>query len=140
MGLQQECVLQQSSLGFDMFLIQIFSALANVGHLVIAGRDIKRDPVELVHPISSQSVSMNIATPTEYLAWTNSVAELLQTNEAWQFAILGGAPISRQLKIELRRLGLPHLCLTNCCGPREITTAATFQHVPLNDEIKPFCL
>lgn len=83
---------------------------------------------------------MTIATPTEYLAWTNAAAEVLQTNKAWRFAFSGGEPIPRQLRTELRRLGLPELRLTNCYGPTEITAAATFQCVSLNDEADSSCL
>nr|AOO87093.1 polyketide synthase [Alternaria alternantherae] len=140
MGLQQECILQQSSWGFDMSLIQVFSALGNGGHLIIAGKDIRRDPVELVNLMSRESVSMTIATPTEYLAWTNAAAEVLQTNKAWRLAFSGGEPIPRQLKTELRRLGLPDLRFTNCYGPTEITAAVTFQCVPLDDEADSSCL
>jgi amino acid adenylation domain-containing protein len=134
MGLQQECVLQQSSLGFDMSLIQIFSALANAGRLVIAQGDIRRDPVELSKLMQREGVSFTIATPTEYLVWINSAGEVLRRNDAWRFAFSGGEQIPRQLKTDMNRLGLPHLCLTNCYGPTEITAAATFQCIPLEDD------
>lgn len=134
MGLQQETVLQQSSLGFDMSLIQIFSALANGGHLVIAHSNIRRDPVELVKLMRRESVSFTIATPTEYLAWVHSDGEVLQENRAWRFAFSGGEQVPRQLKLDLRRLGLPGLQLVNCYGPTEITAAATFHSVALQDE------
>ncbi|KAK2043970.1 acetyl-CoA synthetase-like protein [Colletotrichum somersetense] len=44
---QNDCVLQQSSLGFDMALIQTFLALANCARLVITPSNIRRDPVAL---------------------------------------------------------------------------------------------
>ncbi|KAG6360409.1 hypothetical protein INS49_011469 [Diaporthe citri] len=134
MGLKQECVLQQSSLGFDMSLIQVFSALANGGHLVIAQGDIRRDPVELAKLMQREGVSFTIATPTEYLAWVNSAGDVLQRNHAWRFAFSGGEQVPRQLKTDLHRLGLPSLSLTNCYGPTEITAAATFQPIPLGAE------
>ncbi|RYP13804.1 hypothetical protein DL767_010583 [Monosporascus sp. MG133] len=70
LGLSPEVVsLQQSSLGFDMSLMQIFVALANGGCLVIAPAAARRDPVELTSLIARHGVSFTIATPSEYLAW-----------------------------------------------------------------------
>lgn len=136
MGLQQECVLQQSSLGFDMSLIQIFSALANGGRLIIAGPDIRRDPIELSNLVFHERISMTIATPTEYLAWINCAANVLRQNLAWRFAFSGGEKIPNQLIIELRRLNLPNLSLTNCYGPTETTAAATFQSISLEPQVQ----
>lgn len=47
---------------------------------------------------------------------------------------MGGEQVSEQLKSELRRLGLSGLRLTNCYGPTEITAAATFQTIELEDK------
>lgn len=62
-------VLQQSSLGFDMSLVQTFCALANGGCLVVVPRDARRDPVALTALLREHAVSLTIATPSEYLAW-----------------------------------------------------------------------
>ncbi|KAK0120184.1 polyketide synthase [Cadophora gregata] len=127
LGLKQECVLQQSSLGFDMSLIQIFCALANGGRLVIAPSTMRKDPVEMAGLVNRSGISLTIATPSEYLAWMRYGMEALRKNMAWRHACMGGEQVSRQLKIDFRRLGLVGLQLTNCYGPTEITAAATFQ-------------
>nr|WCQ76531.1 ApiD [Apiospora montagnei] len=132
LNLERENVLQQSSLGFDMSVIQTFCALANGGHLFIAPSDKRRDPVALTDLLCSQKVSLTIATPSEYLAWLRyGDNAALKGHTAWRNACMGGEPISSQLRTELRKLDLQDLRLTNCYGPTEITAAATFQAIDL---------
>ncbi|RYP79598.1 hypothetical protein DL770_006599 [Monosporascus sp. CRB-9-2] len=132
LNLGRENVLQQSSLGFDMSLIQTFCALANGGLLVIAPHDARRDPVELVSLLHDRRISLTIATPSEYFTWMRYGSASLRDHVAWKNACMGGEPVTAQLKREFRRLGLD-LRLTNCYGPTEITAAATFQTIRLDD-------
>ncbi|CEI70300.1 unnamed protein product [Fusarium venenatum] len=131
--LEQETVLQQSSLGFDMSLIQTFCALTNGGRLVIAPSDLRRDPVALSNLLSQEQVTLTIATPSEYLAWFRYGYASLVENQGWKHACMGGEQVTRQLKNEFARLGHAGLQLTNCYGPTEITAAATFQTILLSD-------
>lgn len=130
--LKQETVLQQSSLGFDMSLIQIFCALANGGRLIIAPIDLRRDPVALSKLLCDEQVTLTIATPSEYMAWFRYGKSSLLENRGWGHACMGGELVTPQLKDEFARLGLEELELTNCYGPTEITAAATFQTIRLN--------
>ncbi|KAJ0161411.1 Nonribosomal peptide synthetase 14 [Colletotrichum tanaceti] len=131
---QHDCVLQQSSLGFDMALIQTFSALANGARLVIAPSDIRRDPVALAALVRREAVSMTIATPTEYLAWIDAGPDDLSQADAWRLVFSGGEQLPPRLTTELGRLGIPGMRLTNCYGPTEITAAASFQPIPLDND------
>jgi non-ribosomal peptide synthetase component F len=126
-------VLQQSSLGFDMSLVQTFCALANGGCLVVVPRDARRDPVALTALLREHAVSLTIATPSEYLAWLHYGDGSLRDHAAWRHACMGGELVSTELKRELSRLELKGLRLTNCYGPTEITAAATFQTIDPND-------
>ncbi|EKV04975.1 Polyketide synthase-nonribosomal peptide synthetase [Penicillium digitatum] len=131
LDLQQESVLQQSSMGFDMSLIQTFCALANGGTLVIAPIEARRDPVEITQIMLRECIGLTIATPSEYLMWLRYGTGSLEKHFSWRHACMGGEPVSDQLKGEFRRLDLPSLTLTNCYGPTEITAAATFQRISL---------
>ncbi|KAM3552779.1 hypothetical protein ARSEF4850_007222 [Beauveria asiatica] len=136
LGLQRgETVLQQSSLGFDMSLVQVFSALANGGCLVIVPRHARRDPVQLTSIVAQHKVSLTIATPSEYLAWLRygSDASLAQAT-SWRHLCMGGEPIPQLLRDQLRRLERNDLVLTNCYGPTEATAATSFQPVALDSE------
>lgn len=134
LGLHRETVLQQSSLGFDMSVIQTFCALADGGRLVVVAQEMRRDPIEVVDLLCKQRVSLTIATPSEYLAWMRSDSSSLQGHLAWKHACMGGEHVSKQLKKAFHRLGLGSLRLTNCYGPTEITAAATFQTISLTDD------
>lgn len=127
----REVVLQQSSLSFDMSLIQIFSAFANGGQLVIAPSEIRRDPVEL-SALLTEGISVTIATPSEYSSWIRYGSASLKNSTAWRHACMGGEPVTQHLKNEFKRLGLD-LQLTNCYGPTEITAAATFHPIDLSE-------
>ena len=127
----KEVVLQQSSLGFDMSIIQIFCALANGGTLVVAPREARGDPIELSKLISQEKVTFTIATPSEYLMMLRYGNEFLKEHISWRQACMGGEAVTEQLMWEFQRLNRSHITLTNCYGPTEITAAATFQNVSL---------
>ncbi|KAM0342042.1 hypothetical protein ACHAPU_009770 [Fusarium lateritium] len=132
--LKREIVLQQSSFGFDMSLIQTFCALANGGRLIIAPSDLRRDPVELPKLVCQEDVTLTIATPSEYLVWLRYGTSSLAESESWRHACMGGEKVSSQLREEFGRLGHEQLELTNCYGPTEITAAATFETIQLGQD------
>ncbi|KAL7907284.1 hybrid PKS-NRPS [Trichoderma velutinum] len=123
----REVVLQQSSLGFDMSIIQTFVALANGGKLVIAPREKRGDPIALSELMQKEGVTFTIATPTEYLMLLRNGEEYLKKCTSWQQACMGGEVVSSQLLHQFRCSQVSVKQLTNCYGPTEITAAATFQ-------------
>ncbi|KAM6481637.1 hybrid PKS-NRPS [Trichoderma sp. SZMC 28011] len=125
--IEREVVLQQSSLGFDMSIIQTFVALANGGKLVIAPREKRGDPIALSELMQKEGVTFTIATPTEYLMLLRNGEEYLRKCTSWQQACMGGEVVSSQLLHQFRSSQVSVKQLTNCYGPTEITAAATFQ-------------
>lgn len=134
LGLDCEIVLQQSSLGFDMSLVQIFCALANGGCVVVVPADARRDPVEVTNLIAHHKVSLTIATPSEYLAWLQYRSSSLVRSKSWKHLCMGGEPVPQLLRHELRRLGCSDMTLTNCYGPTEATAAVSFQPINLDSD------
>ncbi|KAL4903195.1 hypothetical protein BDW74DRAFT_180062 [Aspergillus multicolor] len=134
LALSREVVLQQSSLGFDMSVVQTFCALGNGGTLVIAPKVARGDPVALSTIIADERITLSIATPSEYSLLLRYGQEQLQKPYAWRHACMGGEVVSRQLVQQFCQLGHPSLQLTNCYGPTEITAAATFHDIPLSSE------
>ncbi|KAL5362627.1 hypothetical protein BJX96DRAFT_177333 [Aspergillus floccosus] len=134
LALGREVVLQQSSLGFDMSVVQTFCALGNGGTLVIAPKEARGDPVALSRLMAKERVTLTIATPSEYSLLLRFGLEQLQKPYAWRHACMGGEVVSRQLIQQFCQLDHPDLQLTNCYGPTEITAAATFQDIPLHLE------
>lgn len=134
LALGREVVLQQSSLGFDMSVVQTFCALGNGGTLVIAPKEARGDPVALSTIMAKERVTLTIATPSEYSLLLRFGLEQLQKPYTWRHACMGGEVVSRQLVQQFCQLDHPDLQLTNCYGPTEITAAATFHDIPLQFE------
>ncbi|KAL2810746.1 hypothetical protein BJX63DRAFT_433986 [Aspergillus granulosus] len=136
LGLAQGCesVLQQSSFGFDMSLVQTFSALANGGTLVIVPADARRDPGEITQLILRHRITLTIATPSENISWLQYGSSSLDQCSSWRNACMGGEPVPSQLQREFKRLNIPGMTLTDWYGPTEITAAATFRTVPMDVE------
>ncbi|RAK81607.1 putative polyketide synthase [Aspergillus fijiensis CBS 313.89] len=127
----RETVLQQSSLGFDMSLIQTFCALCTGGTLVIVPYESRRDALHITRLMHQHQVTMTIATPSEYLTWLHYGRDSLAECAGWRWACMGGEAVHRSLLHEFRRLGLASLSYLNCYGPTEITAAATFHRISL---------
>ncbi|PYI09963.1 hybrid PKS-NRPS [Aspergillus sclerotiicarbonarius CBS 121057] len=128
LAIGQEVVLQQSSLGFDMSIVQTFCALANGGALVIASKETRGDSVKLAQLIRREKVTLTIATPTEYMMMLQYASEELKQSPFWKQACMGGESVTDQLKREFWRVK-SGITLTNCYGPTEITAAASFQTI-----------
>ncbi|KAG6356925.1 hypothetical protein INS49_014800 [Diaporthe citri] len=137
LAIDKEVVLQQSSLGFDMSIIQTFCALANGGSLVVAEKDNRGDPVELASLIFRTRVTFTIATPSEYLMMLRYGFDSLKLAHAWRQACMGGESVTDNLIRAFQSLQRPDMRLTNCYGPTEITAAATFETLPLDGVYEP---
>ncbi|OQD63284.1 hypothetical protein PENPOL_c010G08089 [Penicillium polonicum] len=140
LGLRPGCetILQQSSLGFDMSLIQTFCALCTGGTLVIVPYESRRDALCITQLMSKHRITMTIATPSEYLTWLHYGWESLVQCADWRWACMGGELVQRPLLREFQRLDLPSLSYLNCYGPTEITAAATFHRISLEEDVSEF--
>ncbi|KAL6713051.1 hypothetical protein ACLMJK_009447 [Lecanora helva] len=127
----QQRVLQQSSFGFDMSVVQTFCALSKGGSLIIVPQSFRRDPVELARLMHDEKITFTIATPSEYSSWIRFGGEELTKNTAWSHACMGGEVITEQLKRDFLSLGMHNIKLTNWYGPTEIAAAATWEPIVL---------
>ncbi|KAJ5809264.1 polyketide synthase [Penicillium pulvis] len=127
-------VLQQSSFGFDMSLIQIFCALSSGGTLIIVPPELRRDPSQIARLIHQHDIGCTFAVPSEYLLWLRYGRESLRQCTRWRLAWMGGETFPHQLKRELRRLELPALSVSDNYGPTEVTFTATAKPVSLDAE------
>ena len=127
LGLGQIKVLQQSSIGFDMSLAQVFNAFANAGSLVIVPAESRGDPIKISELMLSESIDFTICTPTEYLSLTAYASETLRKCKSWLYACSGGESVTDRLISDLQRLELPELSLIDCYGPTELSCAITLR-------------
>ncbi|KAK8009220.1 hybrid PKS-NRPS enzyme [Apiospora marii] len=118
-GLGQVRVLQQTSVGFDLFFAQAWNAFANGGALVAAPVAARGDPEALSKLILEQRVEMTIGVPSEYRLLLNYAPDVLRECRAWRFCHVGGEPLPERLVEDIRDLRLPSLTLTNVYGPAE---------------------
>ncbi|KAB5550768.1 polyketide synthetase [Coniochaeta sp. 2T2.1] len=104
-GFGRETVLQQSSVGFDMSLNQIFMALANGGTLVIVAEALRKDPVAVTKIVREENITYTSATPSEYVAWLRHGATSLFQSTHWTYATAGGEKFPPELLQGFRQLG-----------------------------------
>ncbi|OQD84967.1 hypothetical protein PENANT_c011G03847 [Penicillium antarcticum] len=126
-----ETILHQSSYAWDASLWQIMVSLCNCATLVIASSQARGDPVALTKLISSEKVTLTLATPTEYLAWMQHGRSNLN-NSSLRTAISGGEFVSSGLIEEFKALQRPGLKLINGYGPAEIAIACSGTDIPLD--------
>lgn len=131
LSLRKEVVLQQSSLGFDMSIAQIFNGLANGGTVIMAPQNARGDPVELSQLMLKEKVSFTIATPAEYLMWIRYGQDYLARYSAWRNACSGGEAITEQMKRAFCSLDQNTPTVTDCYGPTEVSAATSFATVSL---------
>lgn len=123
LGLGREVTLQQSPLGFDLMLDQVFLALCNGGKIIVVGSDGRGDPLHIANLIVSRGVTLTHFVPSEYLALLNYGFHILKGCGDWRFAMSGGERLVPELRRAFRKLESGQLRLVNVYGPAEITIA-----------------
>ncbi|KAI0010863.1 hybrid PKS-NRPS PsoA [Xylariaceae sp. FL0662B] len=133
-GIGREVVLQQTSLGFDLALDQIFHALANGGTLIVVSKEGRGDPTHIANLMLSERVTYTLLVPTEYLSLFHFEVDTLRKCRSWRFAFSGGEKISPQMRQFFRKLSIPRLLLINLYGPTEATIGCARGIVPYNTD------
>lgn len=114
MQLGRETVLQQSALGYDASLAQIFYALANGGTLVVSSN--RREMSQIADLMLRERISLTLMAPSEYLVLFQYGGDSLKRCDAWRVAMCGGEAFPPRLRLSFRSLGLEHLKVVNAYG------------------------
>lgn len=114
MRLGQEIVLQQSALGYDASLAQIFYALANGGTLVISSN--RAEIHELASVMLRERVTFTLMSPSEYTVLLEYGKGLLSRCQDWRVAMCGGEAFLPRLKESFRSSNLHGLQVFNAYG------------------------
>jgi hybrid polyketide synthase/nonribosomal peptide synthetase ACE1 len=133
-GFGSETVLQQSSVGFDMSLNQIFMALANGGILVIVPETLRKDSLAVAKILLEQNITYTSATPSEYLAWLRHGSDSLFQSKSWRYATAGGEQFTAELLQGFRYLKshLRHsFHVFNAYGPTECSMSSNELEISL---------
>ncbi|KAK6066342.1 beta-ketoacyl synthase domain-containing protein [Seiridium cupressi] len=133
LSLGRETTLQQSPLGFDLMIDQIFLALCNGGTIVMVGKAGRGDPTHIAELMVKHSVTLTHFVPSEYLALLNYGHHILTKTNSWRYAMSGGEKLGRELRRAFRKLDCEALNLVNVYGPAEITVACAKGIVPYRE-------
>ncbi|KAF1993194.1 putative hybrid NRPS/PKS enzyme [Amniculicola lignicola CBS 123094] len=119
-----EVILQQSSQGFDMSLMQIFMALCFGGSVCLIPRRLRGDASAISDIIARHGITHTFGTPSEYSSWLRyGVLKSLQTS-SWKTALVGGEPLAASLLRDFARLGKSDLQFHHMYGTTESTFCA----------------
>jgi amino acid adenylation domain-containing protein len=121
----RDCVLQFSTVNFDIFVEEFFGALSHGAKLILMGEWSGLDTVSFVEFCNHHGV--NIASlPTAF--WHQLNAEEIQASDSLRLVILGGEALQRNL-VEEWLEHCEEIALINSYGPTECTVTATSYHV-----------
>ena len=121
-GFGSETVLQQSSVGFDMSLNQIFMALVHGGTLVIVPEALRKDAPAVARIVLEEKITYTSATPSEYLGWFRYGSNSLFQSTSRRYATAGGERFTTELLQVFRDLKnqfQPSFRAFNAYGPTE---------------------
>ncbi|XDG06152.1 hypothetical protein ABKA04_005767 [Annulohypoxylon sp. FPYF3050] len=130
LGIGREITLQQSPLGFDLMLDQIFLALSNGGTVIIVGKEGRGNPLHIAELMMREHISLTHFVPSEYLSLLNYGQHILKHGRSWRFAMSGGEKMGHELRRAFQKLECQDLRLINVYGPAEITIACARGLVP----------
>ena len=135
--LDSECVLQQSSVGFDMSLIQIFTALCLGGVLFLVPRRLRGDAEAISALINSKRITYTFSCTSELSAWLTYGSFDQFSTSCWRRAVTGGESGVGALIPQFAALAKRDLRLFHAYGPTETSfTATTMELLYENDTFK----
>ena len=123
----RDVVLQQSALGFDASLAQMFMALTNGGTLIHGSN--RGDPVDLAALMEREGVTLTLIMISEMSALLQYGRDILSRCQSWRIALCGGEAFTINLLRKFRDLDLSNLDLYNAYGPTEATIMSSLGKV-----------
>lgn len=132
MGFDHDVILQQSALGFDASIGQIFYALSTGGTIIMSSN--RGDPLELAALIEKEKVSVTLIMISEMSALLEYGGEILSKCSSWRIAMCGGEAFTTNLLRKFRKLDLPGLKLYNAYGPTEGTIISSIGEVNYRED------
>src|SRR4051794_25461337 len=99
--------LHQSSMCFDLSIVQIFSALTSGATVCIASTPVRKDPARLAKFIQEAGVTVTYFTPTHFALLMESSAHLFNLCTSYRIAFFAGERLSARVVDKLRALTTP---------------------------------
>ncbi|KAK8038625.1 beta-ketoacyl synthase domain-containing protein [Apiospora rasikravindrae] len=130
-----DVVLQQSSQGFDMSLMQLFTALCFGGSVCLLPRSLRGDARAISAAITRHHVTHTYGTPSEYLSWLRYGNLAALRESSWKTALVGGEPLGLSLLREFAALGKGDLRFQHMYGTTESTFCAAVTELDYMKEV-----
>ncbi|KAL2819315.1 hypothetical protein BDW59DRAFT_123333 [Aspergillus cavernicola] len=120
--------LHQSSISFDLSIVQIFSALTAGARVCVASAEIRKDPVALAKYMEASQVSVTYFTPTQFALLMESASVHLQNLSNYRVAYFAGEKLPVRVARAFYELGTPAKAY-NTWSPSELVVQTTIQEV-----------
>ncbi|KAM3069120.1 hypothetical protein ACMFMG_010645 [Clarireedia jacksonii] len=130
---EDDVILQQSSLGFDLSLYQIIHALAYGATLIMVPPALRRNPSALAKVMVDHHITVTIATPSEYCIMLTYGMHYLQQCMSWRVAAFAGENMGNPVKQLFQQLHSSSLVIQNWFGPTEVGVYAIDPDVPYHE-------
>ena len=126
--------LHQSSICFDLSIVQIFSALTSGATVCVASPEVRKDPSLLAKFIRDAEVSVTYNTPTQFALLLESASEDLRQCINYRVAFFAGETLPVRLAKAFYDLKTPATAY-NTWSPSELVVQTTIHKVecPIDD-------
>lgn len=122
--------LHQSSISFDLSIVQIFSALTAGARVCVASHTIRKDPVALAAYMESSQVSVSYFTPTQFAMMMEHASMNLKHLRDYRVAFFAGERLPVRVAQAFYELGTPAVAY-NTWSPSELVVQTTIQRVEI---------
>ncbi|KAL4784866.1 hypothetical protein BJX76DRAFT_367271 [Aspergillus varians] len=120
--------LHQSSISFDLSIVQIFSALTAGARVCVASAEIRKDPAALAKYMEASQVSVTYFTPTQFALLMESASTHLQNLTNYRVAYFAGEKLPVRVARAFYDLGTPAKAY-NTWSPSELVVQTVIQEV-----------
>ncbi|KAF7549858.1 hypothetical protein G7Z17_g6123 [Cylindrodendrum hubeiense] len=125
--------LHQSSMSFDLSIVQIFSALTAGATVSIASWEIRKDPAELANFMMNEGVSVTYFTPTQFSLLMELNTEALKKCNNYRVAYSAGERLPIRVAKAFYDLGTP-ATLYNTWSPSELVVQTSIAKIDSPDD------
>ncbi|KAI0398130.1 polyketide synthase, partial [Xylariaceae sp. FL0594] len=131
----QDCFLQQSSMSFDLSIVQIFSALTSGAKIAVASWETRKDPSALAEFMAREHVSVTYFTPTQFSLLLETNSEALKRCSNYRVAFFAGERLPVRVAKGFHDLETP-ASLYNTWSPSEVVVQTTVAKIdyPADEE------
>lgn len=124
----RDIFLHQSSICFDLSIVQIFSALTSGASICIASTEVRKDPLALAKFMRNADVSVTYFTPTQFALLVEGASEDLRQCLKYRVAFFAGETLPVRLAKAFYDLSTPAIAY-NTWSPSELVVQTAIHKV-----------